>query len=104
LDDWRARPEEEAEYGKLFGDLGNARVSQAGVSYDGRRFVVLRVVDDRVVAVRRSAGRVEGLMLEAAATVLIAAYCRGEGMFMPGMFGQIGKLVGEKVMWLRRNE
>jgi hypothetical protein len=60
------------------------------------------VVDDRVVAVRRSGGEVEGLLLEAAGWVLIAAYCRGEGMFMPGMFGQVGKLVGEKVRSLRR--
>jgi hypothetical protein len=85
---WAASTAEEANYASLLKDIGTAQAK--GLTYQGKKFIITRAVDDTILA---QLGK-EGLVLQKSVTVIVAAHYT-DGQVVGQVAGKVAKVVGQ---------
>jgi hypothetical protein len=85
---WAASSAEEVSYANLLKDIGSAQAK--GVTYQGKKFIITRAVEDTILA---QLGK-EGLVLQKSVTVLVGAHFT-EGQVVGQVAGKVSKVVNQ---------
>jgi len=85
---WKATAAESQKYASLIQNIGTAQAQ--GLTYAGKKFIIVRAVDDTITA---QLGK-EGLVIIKANTVLVVAHTV-EGQVLAAASAKVGKVVDQ---------
>jgi hypothetical protein len=85
---WAASSAEEVNYAGLLKDIGSAQAK--GLTYQGKKFIITRAVDDTILAQLEK----EGLVLQKSVTVIVAAHYT-DGQVVGQVAGKVSKVVNQ---------